>query len=223
MNGYRYYAFVDLLGYRELIEADLKQGTTVLKEKLINSFACLNDVNEADVKIEAISDSIFVSLDNGGLGFGYFAEVLCKLQRSFMTNGLLLRGGVAFAPHFANGKVTYSPALVEAYRLESTRAFFPRILIHEAVIAKLRNEALLAALVANRVIVSHAGSYQIHLLADSGVWDQCFSRLKELARESDELLRNDPHVYAKHWYLQEYLAAYKPAGRRFRRYLPAFE
>lgn len=221
MIGYRYFAFLDLLGYRELIERDLKTGQTDLKDKLTAAFDAMHDVNEADVGLKAISDSIFVSLNNTDFGFTFFAGVLQALQRSFLRNGLLLRGGVAFAAHFENSKVTYSPALVEAYKLESQRAFFPRILIHEGVIGKLRNENALQEVLDASAIVSHAGTYQIHFLND-GVWPDCYDQLRKLAKQDDKLLRLDPRIYAKHWYLQEYLAKFKPTGQRFRRYLPAW-
>lgn len=80
MNGYRYFAFVDLLGYKDLIEKDITSGQKTLRQRLTQSFDALNDVNEADVRLTAISDSIFVSLNNNGLGFSYFATVLQRLQ-----------------------------------------------------------------------------------------------------------------------------------------------
>lgn len=222
MNGYRYYAFVDLLGYRQLIEEDLKLGQQELRKRLTASFDELNDVNEADLSLKAISDSIFVSLNNHGLGFSYIAKVLQRLQVSFLRHDLLVRGGVSYAEHFEHGKVTYSPALIEAYKLESSRAFFPRILVHEAVIEKLRNEKQLDQITdTEKLIVAHGGTYQIHFLTE-GNWNDCYTRARGLAKANDRLIRSDPHVYAKHWYLQEYLFAYKPKGKIGRRYLPGW-
>jgi hypothetical protein len=222
MDLYRYFAFVDLLGYRDAIERDLLSGKADLKDRLTEAFDALKSINEADVGIKAISDSIFVSLNNTGLGFSYFASVLQSLQRTFLYNGLLLRGGVAFAAHFENSKVTYSPALVEAYRLESQRAFFPRILIHENVIEKLRNEDQFDAALRSNAIVSHAGNYQIHFLTRQ-TWGRCYQKLRELADKDARNIREDPRIYAKHWYLQEYVREFKASGSRFRRYLPSWD
>ncbi|HUW51454.1 MAG TPA: hypothetical protein VMV75_10625 [Sulfuricella sp.] len=223
MNTYRYYAFIDLLGYKDLINQDIASGEHKLKEKLTNTFNLLNDVNEADISLKSISDSIFVSLNNDALGFEYFVNVLRKLQISFLNNGLLLRGGVTFDAHFENGKVTYSPALVNAYQLESQRAFFPRILIHEAVIEKLRNEGNLESAVSQKLIVSHAGSYQIHFLTPEN-WNLCYDLLRSLAKEQIHLIKRDPRIYAKHWYLYDYLRAFKPQGaHRIVKYLPSWE
>lgn len=222
MNGYRYYAFIDLLGYKELIEQDLKSGKQELRTRLTASFDELNDINEADLTLKAISDSIFVSLNNHGLGFGYIARALQRLQVSFLRHDLLVRGGVSYAEHFEHGKVTYSPALVEAYKLESSKAFFPRILVHEAVVEKLRNEGSLEEITSKeQLIVPHGGTYQIHFLTE-GNWNDCYKALRTLALTHDYLIRTEPHVYAKHWYLQEYLFAYKPKGKIGRRYLPGW-
>ncbi len=222
MKSYRYYAFIDLLGYKDLINQDIKSGKHNLKEKLTATFNSLNDVNEADISLKSISDSIFVSLNNDTLGFEFFFGVLQKLQFNFLKNGLLLRGGVTFDAHFENGKVTYSPALVNAYQLESQSAFFPRILIHEAVIEKLRNEGKLESAVSKKLIISHAGSYQIHFLTPEN-WKECYGLLKNLAKEQTLLIKRDPKIYAKHWYLYDYLRAFKPDNiQRITKFLPSW-
>jgi len=222
MKNYRYYAFIDLLGYKDLISQDIKSGKHNLKEKLAATFNSLNDVNEADISLKSISDSIFVSLNNDTLGFEFFFGVLQKLQFNFLKNGLLLRGGVTFDAHFENGKVTYSPALVNAYQLESQSAFFPRILIHEAVIEKLRNEGKLESAVSKKFIISHAGSYQIHFLTPEN-WKECYGLLKNLAKEQALLIKQDPKIYAKHWYLYDYLRAFKPDDiHRITKFLPSW-
>lgn len=219
---YRYYAFIDLLGYKDLIDDDISSGEHKLKDKLTETFNSLNDVNEADISLKSISDSIFVSLNNDTLGFEYFLEILIKLQLSFLRNGLLIRGGITFDAHFENGKVTYSPALVNAYQLESNRAFFPRILIHEAVIEKLRNEGSLDQIISRNLIVSHADSFQVHFLNDQN-WSECYDLLSNLANSQVNSLKKDPRVYAKHWYLYDYLRAFRPsaAPRKFQ-YLPSW-
>ena len=94
--SYRYFAFIDLLGYKELIARDLKNGTSELKDKLIASFAAINHLNEADIDIKAISDSIFLTLSNEDRGFSFFASVICQLQLAFLSNGLLLRGDISY-------------------------------------------------------------------------------------------------------------------------------
>jgi hypothetical protein len=46
-----------------------------------------------------------------------------------MSNGILVRGGIAKGQLHHTAKVVFGPALIEAYRLESQIAKFPRILL----------------------------------------------------------------------------------------------
>lgn len=219
--SYRYFAFLDLLGYKELIKADLKNGTHDLRDRLTSAFGSLGHVNEADVSIQAISDSIFLTLNTESLGFKYFVGVIRDLQIAFLKSGLLLRGGIAFNKHFQNGKVTYSPALVDAYELETTSAFFPRIIVHDAVIEKLRNEKKLDEVLEADLLITHVKKYQVHFISERN-WPDIYSQLMLIAKSNMQNIENDPRVYAKHWYLQDYLAAYRPKSLRFKRYLPSW-
>ncbi len=219
--SYRYFAFLDLLGYKELIKNDLSNGQEQLKHKLTDSFNGLAQINEADISLKAISDSIFVSLNNEALGFIYFASILQQLQISFLKNGLLLRGGVAYERHFENSKVTYSMVLVEAYKLESEKAVFPRILIHPAIIEKLKNEGKFDEVIASKLIVKHADDYQIHFLSDDN-WEEVSGYAKKIAEDHINLIKKSPNVYSKHWYLQEYVRFFKPKSARFKSNLPTW-
>jgi hypothetical protein len=220
--SYRYFAFLDLLGYRDLIGADLATGSHALRDKLVASFGALGQINEADVSVRAISDSIYLTLNNDALGFKYFASVVRDLQLAFIQNGLLLRGGIAFNEHFENGKVTYSPALIDAYQLESRDAFFPRVLVQEAVIEKLLNEEALAPVVASGLLVTHASKYQVHVLDDQN-WAEIFDHVSRIAQSDCTFIEKDPRIFAKHWYLQEYLFHFRPKGARAKRYLPTWK
>ena len=219
---YRYFAFLDVLAYREQLKRDTQDGTTAFKDKLISAFASLSQVNESDVSISAISDSVFLTLQNESLGFSFFAKVVKDLQVAFIDRGLLLRGGISFNLHFENGKVTYSPALVDAHEMESKHAFFPRVVIHSAVIEKLQNEGGLDQIVGDGLIVQHAEKYHIHFI-DDGNWETLRSGIAKIADSSRSAIDADPRIYAKHWYLQEYLAAFRPPKTRFTRYLPSWK
>ena len=219
--SYRYFAFLDLLGYKELIKADLKSGIPDLRDRLTASFGSLGNVNEADVSIQGISDSIFLTLNTDTLGFEFFVEVVRNLQLEFIKNGLLLRGCISFNQHFQNGKVTYSPALVDAYELETKSAFFPRIVIHQAVIAKLGNENKLEEVINKKLLIKHASIYQVHLINNEN-WNNLYAQLSSIAKNNMAMIECDPRVYAKHWYLQEYMEKYRPKGSRFRKYLPSW-
>jgi len=66
---------------------------------------------------------------------------LAGTQCNSVCQGDLLRGAVCIGDLYIDDDVTFGPALVEAYSLESTVAVFPRIVIDKEVIRKSRYES----------------------------------------------------------------------------------
>lgn len=216
--SYKFYAYIDILGYKNLIENDLHEGNHDFKNKLVNSFNELSTINAADVNCKSISDSIYLVFQNEALGIDYFFNVIAKLQIAFLKNKLLVRGGISYNEHFENGNVTHSLALIDAYKLESNEAFYPRILIHNSIIEKLKNENTYQTLINEKTIIRHGTKHQINFLNDAN-WNQCYELIKQISEESNHQIDQDPRVFAKYWYLQDYLHEFKSKGIRFKPYL----
>jgi hypothetical protein len=128
MTDYAYVAFLDILGYRELLEADVRDGTQTFKERMIKAFRAFEKVNHSRYQYSAISDSIFISCSDRSAA-NEFLCVVRDVYVSFLVEGLLIRGGVSFGQHFATQFITYSPVLTKAYSLESEIAEFPRVMV----------------------------------------------------------------------------------------------
>ncbi len=54
-------------------------------------------------------------------------------------SGLLCRGAVVKGKLFHDGNVLFGPALIEAYKIESTLAIYPRIIVADSLVAMLGN------------------------------------------------------------------------------------
>lgn len=216
--SYKFYAYIDILGYRNLIENDLHGGNNDFKTKLVNSFNALSTINASDVSYKSISDSIYLVFHNETLGIDYFFNIIADLQIAFLKNKLLVRGGISYNEHFENGNVTHSLALIDAYKLESNEAFYPRILIHNAIIEKLKNENKYQLLISTNKIIQHGTKHQINFLTDTN-WNQCYDLIKQISEESNKQIDDDPKVFAKYWYLQDYLRRFKSKKIRFKPYL----
>ena len=85
-------ALLDVIGYRYRLERDRESGRLDFKDSLQKAMNVLSDVNEADYAYQAISDTIIITSVNvtdlpGLLG------VLKRVQLSFLSEGLLIRGG----------------------------------------------------------------------------------------------------------------------------------
>jgi hypothetical protein len=133
MADHAYVTFLDILGYKETLEKDAKEGTQAFRSKMTSAFRCFEDINHAVHKYQAISDSIFLSCSDREA----IRQLLCDIRNvvvGFLRQGLLMRGGMTFGQHFQNMSMTYSPALTKAYLLESKVAEYPRVMVDQNII-----------------------------------------------------------------------------------------
>jgi hypothetical protein len=197
MPDYAYMAFLDILGYKNLLNSDINQGTQVFKNKMITAFRVFDSVNQATYAYKAISDSIFIVCQNRES-----AEDLLKLLRSvfvaFLNEGLLIRGGVSYGEHFQNQTITYSPVLTKAYNLESTIADFPRIMIDANIID------MFPTLKDSRIAL-RTGNYWYLNIATEENYQALWSAAEITFNASKQEIENSEKVRIKHKWLQDYL------------------
>lgn len=91
------------------------------------------------------SDSIVVSLPYNCSKFPQFLDVVIKIQAMLFMSGILCRGGIAIGKHFMKDRFLFSDGLIEAYRLESTVAKNPRIVISDELIQLLYPAGLMGS------------------------------------------------------------------------------
>lgn len=222
---YSYYAFLDVMGYREYLDLDMQNGTSTFKDKLIASFRVFEEVGQGNVRYKSISDSIFVSSPNSVVEF---LVTIKKVYISFLSNGLLLRGGVAYEKHFENNSITYSLALTEAYKLESRHSIYPRILIQPALIEKAKNEKTqgtnnnLDRMIDSNLILKCGEYYQLHVI-DQYNWISIFDGLKRIYDSDHDAINKSPKLLAYYTWLHNYLFHFKPAGIRRQKFIDEFQ
>jgi hypothetical protein len=122
-------AYLDFLGFGEMVERDAQLQEPVYLPLILEALDVVEDrVGQAGLSLTQFSDSIVVASPFEPRRVGALVGVVQILQRLLVERGILVRGGIAIGPHYADGGRMFSKALVAAYRLESTRAKFPRIL-----------------------------------------------------------------------------------------------
>jgi hypothetical protein len=84
--------------------------------------------------IRVFSDSIVITSPCSAEGLRDLLLMVQRLQRAFIHEGILLRGGVALGKHYEDERTVFSDALVEAYRLESGVARVPRVVVGKNVL-----------------------------------------------------------------------------------------
>jgi hypothetical protein len=146
MPGWDYglVCFLDVLGFSSYVLADSRSPIPEHLEKLLGALAevQLATVN-TNVDVRAFSDSIILSAPLGLQSVHDLLSVTVRLQRIFVSRGVLVRGAIAFGKHFADSSSIYSEALITAYHLERDHARFPRVLVDRNLLDWFLNDVRL--------------------------------------------------------------------------------
>lgn len=119
-----------------MVDSEVKSGKGFYLKKLYNCHQKAKAIFESDPDLSAIqfSDSIVISRPFSQHHFDSFIERIRTYQRYLLEEELLCRGGIAVNYHFNDDSFTFSAGLIDAYRVESTSAKYPRIVIAPDVI-----------------------------------------------------------------------------------------
>jgi hypothetical protein len=122
-------AFLDFLGFRQMVEYDAQAEEPVYLPKILDALDEMEHRAEgSDLAVTQFSDSVVLSSPFTPAAVARLIVVVRDLQRLLVERGILIRGGLAFGRHYEAGGRLFSKALVTAYELESARARFPRVL-----------------------------------------------------------------------------------------------
>ena len=198
MTDHAYVAYLDILGYRELLDIDVREGSNIFRDRMIRAFRCFDSVNQSKYQYKAISDSIFICCTERELA----QEVLETLRTvfiAFLHEGLLIRGGLSFGQHFQNQTITYSPVLTKAYALESQVAQFPRIMIDTNIIE------MFGSLKDSGLVLKSGENWFLDVVTSDNfktTWDAA----NNTHRDNIESIKRNESVRIKHRWFQDYLS-----------------
>jgi hypothetical protein len=213
-DGYSYVALLDVLGYRAHVNRDRQHGSLLFRDKLTAALSVLNDLNEDDIRRVAISDTVILSTSNP-VGLSVLLDACVRLFVSFMAQGLLLRGGVAYSQHFQNGSVTYSHALTLAHELEHEKAIWPRILIADGAVQASRangNDLIEGLLL-------RWNNVNLLNIVPAGQWKHVYSCASDMFKAIENECPED--VFVKFQLLETFLLSHPEKPRRARGFIPA--
>jgi hypothetical protein len=132
----RYCAFVDILGFRELIHKLHGDPNRYLELKRV--LAQLHTPPSAgrdvilrgcDLRAQSISDAVAISAAVNAAGLLHLFFLLEHVATNFLAQGLLIRGAVVKGNLYHDKDLVFGEALVYAYHLESEVVRYPRIMI----------------------------------------------------------------------------------------------
>jgi hypothetical protein len=170
----RYCAFIDILGFSGLI-SDLDRGKVSVAEihRVLSAIHARPNAarpQHADLRSQSISDAVALSAAPNAAGFDAICTAAEELSRRLLRSGYFARGGMTKGRLYHDHSTVFGPALVEAYRLESQIAKFPRIVIPRAVAADGTGYAQEGTHWKNyfddRFVQANDGPFFLHILRD---------------------------------------------------------
>ncbi|MGR0183446.1 hypothetical protein [Azospirillum aestuarii] len=141
----RYVAFVDVLGFRSIISKSATNPAVVERVHAalagISRLAAARRSTTLGFEVTSFSDNVVLSIPVSPQGLLHLIQTINGFSQDLLGLGMLFRGAVVrgFALH--THEVIFGPGMVEAYQLESTISFHPRIMLGPAVLADARKYA----------------------------------------------------------------------------------
>jgi hypothetical protein len=141
--------FIDFLGFKELVDRTATDATFL--DRIVDAMERVGKIGQVgkigdgyewihkSQRATQFSDCVVVSykVDEQSGVFDLLNNVaICVIQLA--SQGFLLRGGVTVGDLHHTGKHVVGPAMIEAYRLESKVAKYPRIVIDPMLIRAAR-------------------------------------------------------------------------------------
>lgn len=135
----RYCAFVDILGFRQLIERlDSDVGQFDALRNLLTRVHSTHsgaspERQDSDFRAQSISDAVAISTIPTQEGLTEILEALQSLAVDLLVEGYFVRGALVRSPLYHDDRMVFGKALVRAYSFESEVAKFPRIMVTREV------------------------------------------------------------------------------------------
>jgi hypothetical protein len=129
----RYVSFVDILGFSSIVARSENDAVLVgnLSKALhgINQRVANARSTELGMEATAFSDNVVLSVPGSAEGLLYMLQILGDLSMDLLSLNMLFRGAVVKGKLLHTTGAVFGPALIDAYKLETTVSFHPRIMV----------------------------------------------------------------------------------------------
>jgi hypothetical protein len=160
----KFVAFVDILGFKNLVDSIESKSPTHENDfkKVLSILNFLNEEsNESNTHhdlltyeltdkgllekelgnpvITYVSDCIVISTEGTFDGFKSLCNKLTKFSTDVAADGIFLRGAITYGKIFHTGRLLFGTGYQNAFKLESTKAINPRIIVDESALNFLKD------------------------------------------------------------------------------------
>lgn len=147
-----YCALIDILGFTEQTRAAASKNET---NALLQSIAASLKVAAENLdsykpgtfwNYKFFSDNVVLGIPHRGgwedaeSEFGSIIFQIADYQMQMSLDGLFTRGGLAYGDLHMSKNLVYGVALIDAYETETKKSIYPRIVLHQSALVKLRQQ-----------------------------------------------------------------------------------
>ena len=145
--------YIDVLGFKNIVASSKPQRVHNILRYMKKGLSGSGELSKIiERRILNFSDTIIrstnvLSKTNKKQRIGLFYNELCDIiyfQADMIINGVFLRGGITIDYLYHKSSIIFGPGLIEAHRLESQQAIYPRVIIDNSVFAVHKQTNLLS-------------------------------------------------------------------------------
>ncbi|NWO06596.1 MAG: hypothetical protein HLX50_13180 [Alteromonadaceae bacterium] len=136
----RIVAFIDILGFESLIlslssrpELHERVHQALSEIRSTRDSSLRENTAQSDLEVNQFSDSIAISAEPTKEGYFSVIWACGWLHANLLYSGILTRGGITVGPTVHESDLIYGDAMIRAYRIESSAAVYPRIVVDDQI------------------------------------------------------------------------------------------
>lgn len=229
-------AFIDVLGSSDAILQDEEKSLNTIHkaytESVLHIFKYYRYRKKADMKpkVKIFSDNIVIGVpyeekwiddhvsfeaDMSCIALSSAVALSANIQEYLFKRGWLVRGGITLGNFFTDNIMVWGSGLLRAYKLESTVAFFPRIVIDPTIAEKFaffstQQTAKHRYMLEEYIRKDADGLYSVEFLNKyleliENPIEQFFDKQLDMVQEQLKKYKNKTNVYQKWLWAYNYV------------------
>jgi hypothetical protein len=145
----RLVAFIDVLGFKNLVYSSSTEPINTYYSFLLSSFQTA--VAKRNFDFLLISDSIVIYSNDDIKSLSELIKLVCILQGGLLAKSIIVRGAISHGELFVDkaNNIIVGTGLINAYNLEA-QAKYPRVIIDRSIVSKYYGNS--ASAVSNNIV-----------------------------------------------------------------------
>ena len=137
--------YIDVLGYKQLLkEYSEEKFLNIMHEILTHSMAQARSFNlggHIDIQTNVFSDNMVLSAPYSIPNVHMTIQAIQEIQSAILLHyGICLRGSITRGNFYRNRNYVYGSALINAYKVESEIAIYPRVVVGQELISDIMEQ-----------------------------------------------------------------------------------